>query len=336
MKNIKNDFSPKNISEIEEDNFITQYNNFMNWLCFEPLAAQLNQTTSLLITAYHFHLDKIKSELKFKKEFDLEKSFNFLNFQIRGHIATAAQMPRASEIKIFISELITPTKDLLELIKTALPIILNRFNMIHDNVYPKNNPRDIVSSTGKIEYELNKLRAICLSISSEIDTFGKQLIDSINTLLNCFKRKGATIGGYINLIISLEEITFNDSDFITDLKNTLNVLLKNYSSIIDVAGRDIGGRPFDSLARFFLLQISSMYQNATNKKPTAYKSTHNPDNSGYDGTLYKFAIMCAPLFSSNNLTFFNSLPSIGELSLETTNYYKKLISFQNPDPLPTE
>jgi hypothetical protein len=68
------------------------------------------------------------------------------------------------------------------------------------------------------------------------------------------------------------------------------------------------------------------------KKPTAYKSTHNM--SGYDGTLYKLAMKCAPLFKSANLDFFNQPASVGELSLEMVRYYKTLKTCKDlPDDL---
>jgi hypothetical protein len=149
---------------------------------------------------------------------------------------------------------------------------------------------------------------------------GQPCTSHTNTLLNYLKNKGATISDIVNSMMPFEKIELKNDNFVDNLNQILSSFLKEIPAIVCHFEKNKGGRKIDSLSRNFLIKIASIFKEATGKKATIYKSTHNP--SGYDGKLYKFALMCEPLFKSTDLPFY-SFASIGELSLDAMSHYKK-------------
>lgn len=332
-KKMKDFSGNKPIWEQKEENLLEAYNNFLNWYFQECFISELNPIASQMIVVYLTYLEEIKKELKFPSNFDLKLALDNLNFFIPWMKVGIRQTPRGSDIKAHIKELEKLTQSLSAVLHKTLPIIIDEFNNIHDKIYPQKWPEDIQATTSKLRYELNKLNEIRHSIASKIgEELNQQLNANTTAVIDCLDRKGISILKLIELVIPVKKLMLIEGNFITSLKQILRILQDHWPIIISAFGKDTGGRPRAQLARDFLLGLASIIENATGKKPTAYKSIHNM--SGYDGTLYKLAMKCAPLFKSTNLDFFNHPASVGDLSLKIAPYYKTLkIDKDFPDDL---
>ena len=148
----------------------------------------------------HDHVKRIKNKFGMPEYFDLVKEFISLDQFIKINHEMIKAVPRAAKIKKDLTRLVENSNKLMVAISGLTPLIKNKINDIHQDIYENNSCIDITTSTQRTEFHLRSFTNIIKSISDEMDDVETQLTSYIKPVMDFFSQPHvATIKVYLNL-----------------------------------------------------------------------------------------------------------------------------------------